>query len=151
MAARIVLAFAFAVAAVAKLVAPATTRRVAAALVGPRAAPLIVWFVPAVELGLAVALVGWWWAPGPAVGAIVALAAFTVVLVRAELRHLPCPCFGGIGRERAAGPAAVVRNGLLLAEAVVATASAVDAQAGATIVAATLLGALTLGVVAWAR
>jgi hypothetical protein len=49
------------------------------------------------------------------------LLVFTGVLVRAEVRHVPCPCFGSGSSARPVGSLAIVRNGVLLALAVLAT------------------------------
>jgi hypothetical protein len=115
----LVLAATFAWAAVAKLADRDRTAAGLAALGAPwpgysaRA-------VPVVELGLAVALVV---APAPAaVVAAAALVGFTVVLARAIARgvRVGCGCFGASRKERVS-PADLVRNGLLLAAAVVAT------------------------------
>ena len=65
-----------------------------------RVAPIVTPLVPAAELVVAVALVAWWSAV-PGVVALVLLAAFTVVLVRAEARRVPCLCFGSATRRRA--------------------------------------------------
>jgi hypothetical protein len=63
---------------------------------------------------------------GRRVAAIVAagvLVAFSIVLARVLLRHdkVPCACFGALSR-REVGPGALVRNGVLIALAIVAAA-----------------------------
>src|SRR5690242_12887983 len=105
LASRVVLALVLAFAAVAKLRAGANTRAQTVALVGARRGPAIARALPFVELAVAVALVAWW-SPVPGVVAVVVLVGFSAVVVRAQLRRLPCPCFGGASSGRAAGPAA---------------------------------------------
>jgi hypothetical protein len=119
--ARIVLALVFAAAAVLKL--RDRTRVVAqmAELVGTPFAPAASVIVPAVELTLAIALVAFPGSAAPGLFAASVLLVFTVVLVRALVRQVPCPCFGGAATSTPVGPAAVVRNGVLLALAVLAT------------------------------
>jgi uncharacterized membrane protein len=78
--------------------------------------------VPAVEAGVAITLVLW-----PALGgfaALVLLLVFTAVIVR-SLRsgiHAPCACFGA-HRSSTLSPWDVLRNGMLMALAAVATAT----------------------------
>jgi hypothetical protein len=67
--------------------------------------------------------------------AVVLLALFTVVLLRAQARRVPCLCFGASSLETPVGPAAVVRNGVLAALAVLATGTPTGASFGATLVA----------------
>jgi hypothetical protein len=117
--ARVVLAVALAFAAVQKLRHRARTRAQTVALLGPRAGPAVAVVLPFVELVIAVALLVWDSAVPGILGALL-LAGFTVVVIRAELRHLPCPCFGSAG-ERPAGPAQILRNAVLLGCAVLAT------------------------------
>ena len=143
-----VLAVVLAISALAKLRARAAVREQMDDLVGRRFAPLIGPALPVAELAVAVALVVWW-TPVPGVIALALLAAFTVVLVRAQARHVPCLCFGAASREPPVGPAAVVRNGVLAALAVFAMGSPVGAHAGATIGAALGFGALA-AVAVWA-
>jgi hypothetical protein len=151
LAARIVLALALAGAALAKLrdrdhvVAQMDT------LLGTQAGTVAAVAVPAVELAIAVALVA---VPGsglPAVAALIMLLAFTIVLVRAQAQHVPCPCFGGGATASPAGPRAVLRNGVLLALAVIATGSPSGASAAATLAWIVAFGAITLLVVRAAR
>jgi hypothetical protein len=115
--ASIVLAAALIWSGVAKLRHFDSARRQTIALIGQRFGAVVGSVLPFVELGLAVLLVVW---PSwiPAAIAIVLLLAFSAVLVRAHLRQLPCPCFGGGGD--AVGTSALVRNGALLACAVLA-------------------------------
>jgi hypothetical protein len=115
--ASIVLAAALIWSAVAKLRSPEATRRRTIALLGSTFGTAVARVLPFVELGVAVSLVVWssWL---PAAIAIALLLVFTVVLVRAQLRNLPCPCFGG--GDHVVGSWALVRNGALLACAVLA-------------------------------
>ena len=140
LAARLVLAAVLAIAATSKLRAGAANREQTIALVGERAGPPIATLLPFVELAIAIALVVWW-SPVPGVVALLLLLGFSAIVVRAQLRRLPCPCFGGAGRG-AAGPMSLVRNALLAAYAVLATASPSGAHAGATIVLTLVFGAL---------
>jgi hypothetical protein len=77
--------------------------------------------LPAVELFVAIALVVAWSSAGPAWLAVGLLGLFTAFVVRAAIRHTPCPCFGA-SNTTPAGPMTVLRNGVLLALAVLATA-----------------------------
>ena len=100
--------------------------------------------MPVVELAVAIALLAAWSSPVPAYVALALLFAFTVVLVRAQLKHVPCPCFGAAGvATRPVGAPAIVRNGVLLALAVLATGDAHGAHAAGTAVFAFLFGAAT--------
>jgi len=110
-------------------------------LVGDRYAPMIAPALPVAELVVAITLVGWW-VPAPGVVALVLLAAFTVVLVRAQARHVPCLCFGAARVDAPVGPASVLRNGVLAGLAVFAIGRPSGAHAGATLVACVLFGAV---------
>ena len=147
LAARIVLAATLAYAAVVKLRDRAQVRAQMVDLVGARGGGAAAVVVPIVELALALMLVVWWGSPVPGVLAAVVLAVFTVLVVRAQVRRVPCPCFGGAASGRPAGPAAVVRNGVLIAEAVLATGDPHGASVVATVLLAAGLGALTIVVV----
>jgi hypothetical protein len=127
-----VLALVLASSAIAKLRSLLAVRRQVATLVSERAAPLIAPLLPAVELIVAVALVVWW-SPVPAIVAVVLLASFTVVLVRAEARRVPCLCFGASSVDTPVGPAGIIRNGILAAFAVIAIGSPSGAPAAETI------------------
>jgi hypothetical protein len=133
--ARVVLAAVFVVSAVSKLRAPAITREQVRALVGARHSPAVARALPFVELALAVALLVWW-SVVPGLVAFVLFAGFTAVLVRAQARRLPCPCFGGAVHAKPVGPGAIVRNGLLAALAVLATGSPEGAAALAALLVA---------------
>ena len=146
LAARLVVAGAFLVAAVQKLRAWSglTTELagfgVPATLVAPAAVAL-----PVAELATAAALVVF---PGSALPAFVAiglLALFTgaVVANLAQGRRPPCPCFG----TASAAPLSartVLRNGWLLALAVLATGSIAGADAWAVALWTAVLAAVTV-------
>ena len=120
--ARIALGVMLVFSAVAKLRARETFRGQVGKLVGNTAAPAVAMLLPVTELvvaGLLVAL----WNPVPGVVALVLFAAFTGVLVRAQVLHVPCLCFGTSSLEPPAGPAAIVRNGVFMALAVLAVGS----------------------------
>jgi hypothetical protein len=132
LAARIVLAAVFLYAAAAKLRAPRT---------------LLTTLVPLLEITLAVWLLVDRASARPAIAVGVTLVAFTVVLVRAELRHEPCLCFGGGATARPVGPAAIVRNGVLLGLSVLAGVDVTGAELGPTLLATAVLGAIAGGAV----
>jgi hypothetical protein len=75
------------------------------------------------------------------------LVVFSAFLLRAAVRHVPCPCFGATATEQV-GPAAIARNGALLAVAVLATADTAGAHAGSALVAAVVIGAVLAFLVA---
>jgi hypothetical protein len=139
LAARLVLAGVLLVAAIAKMRAPEVTRRQAVALVGHAVGAGVALALPFGELAVAVLLVGWWSAV-PGVIAAVLFGAFTVIVVRAQLRGVPCPCFGSGSADAAPGPWALVRNALFLAYSVLATASPHGARPAAVLVAVIVLG-----------
>jgi hypothetical protein len=143
LAARIVLAVVLASSAIAKVRSRAAVREQVATLVSPRAAPVLAPLLPAVELLVAVGLVAWG-SGVPGVVAALLLALFTVVLVRAEARRVPCLCFGSSKLDTPVGPAGVIRNGLLAALAVFSIGS----PSGAGVV-ATLAAVAGFGVLAW--
>jgi uncharacterized membrane protein YphA (DoxX/SURF4 family) len=124
----LVLAAVFAWAGVAKLRNRATTAVTIAALGLPAPRTLAV-AVPGAELVLAIGLVvvpGW-----SAVAAVALLAGFTTFLVRAMRSgvEIGCGCFGTARREPVSF-VEVVRNGLLAAAALVATAAPAPAAVG---------------------
>ena len=141
LAARVVLGIVLAASAIAKLRSRTVVERQMGTLVGDRYAPMIAPALPVTEIVVAVALVGWW-GPAPGVVALVLLAAFTVVLVRAQARHLPCLCFGASRLDAPVGPASVLRNGVLAGLAVFAIGRPSGAHAGATLIACLLFGAV---------
>jgi hypothetical protein len=138
-AARLVLAGVLLVAAIAKLRAPAIARRQTVALVGHRMGTGVAIALPFVELFVAVILVAWWSA-APGVIAAALFGGFTVIVVRAQLRGVPCPCFGSGSADAEPGSWAVVRNALFLSYAVLATAAPDDARPVAVLVAGIVLG-----------
>jgi hypothetical protein len=144
LAARVVLALALSLAAIAKLRAPERTRTQTIDLIGDRYGAVVARSLPFVELGIAAALVAWWTAI-PGIAAAVLLLLFTVVLVRAQARRLPCPCFGAASRADAVGPLAIFRNGVLLAYAVLATASPSGASFLPALIAIALFFAIFAG------
>lgn len=134
--ARIVLAVVFVYAAVAKLRAPRSA---------------LTTLVPLLEIALAIWLLVDRASARPAVVSGVVLVVFTVVLVRAELRHEPCLCFGGGASSRPVGAAAIVRNGVLLALSVFAATDVTGAGIGPTILATVIIGAIAGGAVFLSR
>jgi Methylamine utilisation protein MauE len=150
LAARIVLALALASSAIAKLRSRDAVRRQVATLVSVRAAPVVAPLLPAAELLVALALVSWW-SEVPGIVAVILLAVFTVVLIRAEARRVPCLCFGASRLDTPVGPAGVVRNGVLGALAVLAIGAPSDAHAGATLAAVAVFGAVAIVAVRAAR
>lgn len=145
-AARVVLAAVLAASATAKLrsrvaFASEALRPQMGRLVGERYAPMIGPVLPPAELAVAVALVAWW-SPVPGVVALALIGAFTVVLVRAQARHVPCMCFGAASLDVPVGPASIVRNGVLAALAVLAIGSPAGANAVATIALIIVFGAI---------
>ncbi len=138
----LVLAAAFAVAALTKLADPAATARTFAALGVPRPWPMAR-AVPLVEALLAVGLVV---APGwAAVAGLVVLAGFTVFLagrLRAGVRT-PCGCFGS-GKDPLSWVDLARNGGLLLlaAVAVGADAPSVPSRSAVALGAATLVVAV---------
>ena len=118
---RIVLAVVFVTAAVLKLRDRPRVVRQMTDLVGARSAPAAAIVVPFVELGLALWLVVARDSAIPGLVAVALLFLFTGVLVRALVRRVPCPCFGGGAVAAPVGPGSIVRNGTLLALAVLAT------------------------------
>jgi methylamine utilization protein MauE len=150
LAARIVLAAVLTVSAGAKLRSRTVVRDQLAELVGTRFAPALASVLPAAELLVALALVAWWSAV-PGVGAALLLAAFTVVLVRAAARHVPCACFGAASLDAPVGAAGVIRNGILAALAVIAVGSPTGAGLPAALGWLALLGVIAALAVRAAR
>lgn len=104
--------------------------------------------LPIVELAVALALVVAPRSSLPATVAVALLAAFTVFVVATVRRAVPCPCFGTVRTARAtAGPAAIVRNGLLLGMAVVATGSVDGARPGGTLLVAAVVASIATAAV----
>jgi hypothetical protein len=150
LAARVVLAAALVVSAVAKLRAPEQVRRSVGAMTSDRLGAFAGHGLPGVELVVAVALVALG-GPIPGVVALAMLAVFTVALVRAQARHVPCACFGAGASDAPPGPAAVVRNGVLAALAVLAIGSPRGADVGPTIAWCVGFGVATAAAIRAAR
>jgi hypothetical protein len=142
--ARLTLAAAFALSAGTKLARPAAFMRSLAGF-GVPAPGLVARLLPPVEGGLAVALVALPHRSWPAFAAIAVLALFTgaVAANLAGGREIPCPCFAAVG-GRPVSAATVVRNGLLLALAVLATGPADGASAGPALLATAVSVPVTL-------
>jgi uncharacterized membrane protein YphA (DoxX/SURF4 family) len=151
LAARVVLAIAFAIAAVEKLRGLTRVREQMSELLGARVGRIATIATPIVELLLAVALVIARSSAVPGILAALVLLAFTAVLVRAEARHVPCPCFGGGAPERPVGPLSILRNGVLLALAVLATGDANGASLPAALLASAIFAVVTYAAVRAAR
>jgi peroxiredoxin/uncharacterized membrane protein YphA (DoxX/SURF4 family) len=119
--ARLVLAFVFGVAAWAKLVDPAGTRRSMADFGVPGVlAPFIALLVPVLESACVVALLRASWAWWGAIGALTLLGIF-MVAVAANMalgRQPDCHCFGQLHASRA-GWSTLYRNGVLAGVAAV--------------------------------
>jgi Methylamine utilisation protein MauE len=145
LAARLVVAAAFLGAALQKLrfrnqlVGELAGFGVPATFVAPTAVAL-----PVVELVTAGALVVFASSSVPAFVAVALLALFTgaVFANLAQGRHPPCPCFGA-SSSAPVSSRTVLRNGWLLALAVLATASIDGARAGGVLLWTAALGAAT--------
>lgn len=124
LAARAVLAAVLVWSAAAKLRDRRAVEPQLAALVGTGAGTsrMLAVALPVVELAVAAGLVLALESVVPGLAAAALLVVFSAVLLRARPRHVPCPCFGAATSEAPVGTRAVVRNGLLLALAVLATA-----------------------------
>jgi hypothetical protein len=154
LAARIVVAAAFVVAAVQKLRALPAMRAqvqgfgVPGPLVGAAVAVL-----PALELAIAAALIAVPYSWVPAFVAVGLLALFTGAVIGnlSRGRRPPCPCFGAGTSDVPISARSVVRNGWLLALAVVATGSIDGAEPFAVVVLTAVLGAVTAWLVATLR
>ncbi|MFN8034335.1 MAG: MauE/DoxX family redox-associated membrane protein [Acidimicrobiia bacterium] len=97
-----------------------------------------------VELAVAAALVLAPGSAGPAWAAVVLLGVFTAAIVvnLARGHRAPCPCFGAGAAP--ISPRTVLRNGWLLAVAVLGTGSTSGASAGPVVAAAAGFGAVTV-------
>ena len=146
LAARLVVAAAFLVASLQKLrehrglTGELATFGVPTRLVAPTA-----FVLPGAELATAVALVVFPYSAVPAFVAIGLLALFTgaVLANLAQGRHPPCPCFGATSPAPLSART-IVRNGWLLALAVMATASVAGSSAGPVALWTVALGAVTV-------
>jgi len=119
--ARVALAVVLLGAGVAKLTDRRRVVGLVAEVLGPRAAAPVAIVLPVVEVGLAVGLLALWGSAIPAWVAAGVIVAFTAVLVRALVRGVACPCFGRLSAARPVGPIDVLRNGALVALAVLAS------------------------------
>ncbi len=145
LATRLVVAAAFLVAALQKLrawsglTAELAGFGVPGSLVAPAAIAL-----PVAELATAGALVVFAGSAVPAFVAIGLLALFTgaVLANLAQGRRPPCPCFG-VASAAPLSARTVVRNGWLLALAVLATGPVTGAEVGAVVLWTAVLGAAT--------
>jgi hypothetical protein len=146
LAARLVLAAVLTVSAVSKARSRPAVRQQMEAVTGDRIAVMAAPGLPALELVVAVALVVWW-SPVPGIVASILLALFTGVLVRAQARHVPCACFGSGPGDAPPGPASIVRNGVLVALAVLAIGDPSGASVGATVGFGALFGVVAAGAV----
>jgi Methylamine utilisation protein MauE len=142
--ARLTLGAAFALSAGTKFARPAAFAGSLAAFGVPRPR-VVARLLPPVEGGLAVSLVAVPGSAAPAFAAIVVLALFTGAVV-ANLtagREAPCPCFAAEG-GRPVSAVTLVRNGLLLALAVVATGPVAGASPAGVVVGTAVSVAVTL-------
>jgi Methylamine utilisation protein MauE len=143
---RIVLAAVLAVAAVAKIAGrralPANLRAMGVA--PPWFSVVLAVLLPMVELAVAAALVTVRESAVPALLALSLLVAFSGVLLMTAKRAVPCACFGSVGIGAHRTSAAIMRNGVLIALAVLATGSPEGARAGGT----ALIGALIAAIAA---
>jgi hypothetical protein len=154
LAARIVVAAAFVVAAIQKLRALRAMRAqlegfgVPGPLVGASVAAL-----PAAELVIAAAMIAVPHSSVPAFAAAGLLAVFTGAVIGnlSRGRRPPCPCFGAATSGAPISARTVVRNGWLLALAVVATGSIDGAEPLPVLALTGVLGAVTASVVATLR
>ena len=149
LACRIVLASVLAVAAGAKIAdRRALPGRLRAMGIASRWSGRFAVGLPIVELAVAGGLVAVPHSWLPAAAALVLLAGFTVFLLLTFSRAVPCPCFGTVRTDRAvSGPGAILRNGVLLALAVLATGSVDGAKAGGTAVWVAIAGAAAVLVI----
>ena len=144
--ARITLAATFGLSSAAKLVHRPEFARALQEFRLPASEPLS-WALPVVEGGLAAVLVMVRGAAWPAFLAVAVLALFTGAVVANLIggRPAPCPCFGPpTAGARPVSAATVVRNGYLVALAVLGTGATDGASVGATIVAALVTVPATL-------
>lgn len=146
LACRIVLAAVLALAAVAKIAdhraLPARLR--AMGIVPPWLSVAVAAGLPVVELAVATALVTARRSALPALVALTLLVVFSGFLLVTAKRAVPCACFGSVRTGSSAEvPRAILRNGVLIALAVLATGSAAGARFGGTLV---VVGALLAAV-----
>ncbi len=142
LACRLVLAGVFAYSGSAKLVARAAFRQ---SLVAFRLPRWLTTVVPVVELAIAVVLIVGLRRAWPAATAAVLVVVFTLAIVRSLLAGVraPCLCFGARPSDEVSAWT-IVRNGWLLALAIVGTGSA--SSAGGVVTALATLGTATITV-----
>jgi len=145
-----VLAAVLLLAAAAKLADRAGVRHQVTTLLGAAVGRPVARALPVAEVTIAVALVTWWSAV-PAVVAGSVLVVFTAVLVVAELRRLPCACFGATSSRGPVGPLAVVRNAVLVALAVLGSARIENPSALGVLAGVVVFGVPTALVILAAR
>lgn len=155
LASRIVVAAAFVVAAVQKLRAlPAMRAQVQGfGVPGPLVGASVV-VLPALELATAAALIAVPYSSAPSFVALGLLAVFTGAVIGnlSRGRRPPCPCFGAATSDvMPISARTVVRNGWLLALAVVGTGSIDGADPWAVVVLTGVLGVVTAWLVATLR
>jgi hypothetical protein len=144
--AQIILAATFGLSAVTKLADRPGFARALRDFGIPRSEPLS-WTLPLVEGGLGLALVLVQGAAWPAFLAIAVLVLFTAAVVANLMgeRPAPCPCFGPpAAGARPVSAATVVRNGYLVALAVLGTGSTDGASVGAALAVAAVTAPATL-------
>lgn len=149
LAARLVVAAAFLFAGVQKLRTGRALRpQVAAFGVPAAAAPAVAVVLPLLELATGVALLLFVRSPVPVWIALAVLAVFTgaVAANLARGRHVPCPCFGSTAGDVSGGT--LVRNGWLVALAVLGTATTSGATLAPTVAWVLGLGLATIGLLA---
>jgi uncharacterized membrane protein YphA (DoxX/SURF4 family) len=151
LAARIVVAAAFVVAAVQKLRALSQTRAQLAGfgVPGPLVSASVV-VLPVAELVTAAALVALPRSSVPPFVAVGLLAVFTGAVIGnlSRGRRPPCPCFGAGTSDVPISGHTVLRNGWLLALAVVATGSIDGAEPLPVVVMTVVFGTVTLWLLA---
>jgi hypothetical protein len=138
LACRIVLAGVLVIAAVGKIADHAALpTRLQEVGIGARGARMLAVWLPAAELVVALALLVDAHSPVPGIAALVLLLAFSVFLIRTARRAVPCPCFGAVrtaATATATAASGVVRNGVLVALAVLATGTAERARPVGTLI-----------------
>ena len=142
--ARLTLAAAFTLSAATKLARPVAFAG-SLARFGVPAPGLVARVLPLVEGGLAVALAALPRHSWPAFAAAAVLVVFTGAVAAnvARGRETPCPCFAAVG-GRPVSAATVLRNGLLLGVAVLATGPVEGASAGPALAATAVAAPLTV-------
>ncbi len=145
LACRLVLAGVFAFSGAAKLVAREAFGRSLAAFRLPR---WLTTFVPVLELAMGAVLIVGLHRPWPAAVAAALVVVFSAAIVRSLLAGVraPCLCFGARSGEEVSAWT-IVRNGWLLALAIVGTGSASSAPTVGTVVATVATATITVLVI----